>query len=81
MIADKIEKLKETGLYPCLVKGGVIPIKVNFYFELYEHYKTRLAVNQSLRNARMQSLMDTSEDFKCCETTVSKAIRFMKQEV
>ena len=81
MIVDKIKKLKETGLYPCLVKGGVISLTVNVYFEMYERYQVRLKVNQNLKNCIMQSITDVADEFKYSERTVRKAIDFMRNEV
>lgn len=81
MIVDKIKELKETGLYPCLVKGGVIPITINCYFEMYERYQVRLLVNKPLKNCIMQSITDVADEFGCSDRNVRKAINFMKKEV
>lgn len=75
MISQQIQYLKELGVYNDLVKVGVIPIKVNYFFEIFKYYNVRLVVNNGLK---MQSLTDTSEAFKCSESTVKRAIKLMK---
>lgn len=75
MISQQIQYLKELGVYNDLVKVGVIPIKVNYFFEMYNYYNVRLVVNNGLK---MQSLTDTSMAFKCSESTVKRAIKLMK---
>lgn len=75
MISQQIQYLKELGVYNDLVKVGVIPIKVNYFFEMFNYYNVRLVVNNGLK---MQSLTDTSEAFKCSESTVKRAIKLMK---
>lgn len=75
MIGQQIQYLKDLGVYNDLVKVGVIPIKVNYFFEMYNYYNVRLVVNGGLK---MQSLTDTSEAFKCSESTVKRAIKLMK---
>jgi len=75
MISQQIKYLKDLGVYNDLVKVGVIPIKVNYFFEIYNYYNVRLVVNKGLV---MQSLTDTSDAFKCSESTVKRAIKMMK---
>jgi len=75
MIVEKLQKLKDLGLYSELVKAGVIPIKVNYHLEIYNHYNIRIIVN---KGKIMQSLTDTSMAFKCSESTVKRAIKLMK---
>lgn len=75
MISQKIQYLKDLGVYNDLVKVGVIPIKVNYFFEMFNYYNVRLVVNNGLK---MQSLTDTSMAFKCSESTVKRAIKIMK---
>ncbi len=75
MISQQIKYLKDLGVYNDLVKVGVIPIKVNYFFEIYNYYNVRLVVNKGLV---MQSLTDTSMAFKCSESTVKRAIKMMK---
>lgn len=75
MISQQIQYLKDLGVYNDLVKVGVIPIKVNYFFEMFNYYNVRLVVNNGLK---MQSLTDTSMAFKCSESTVKRAIKIMK---
>lgn len=75
MISQQIQYLKDLGVYNDLVKVGVIPIKVNYFFEMFTYYNVRLVVNNGLK---MQSLTDTSMAFKCSESTVKRAIKMMK---
>lgn len=75
MISQQIQYLKDLGVYNDLVNVGVIPIKVNYFFEIFKYYNVRLVVNNGLK---MQSLTDTSEAFKCSESTVKRAIKLMR---
>ncbi len=75
MIVEKLNKLKDLGLFCELVKAGVIPIKVNYFLEIYNYYNVRIIVNEG---KVMQSLTDTSMAFKCSESTVKRAIKLMK---
>lgn len=75
MIVEKLNKLKDLGLFCELVKAGIIPIKVNYFLEIYNYYQVRLILNNGLV---MQSLTDTSMAFKCSESTVKRAIKMMK---
>lgn len=76
MISQQIQYLKDLGVYNDLVKVGVIPIKVNYFFEIFNYYNVRLVVNNGLK---MQSLTDTSDAFKCSESTVKRAIKIMQE--
>lgn len=76
MISQQIQYLKDLGVYNDLVKVGVIPIKVNYFFEMFNYYNVRLVVNNGLK---MQSLTDTSDAFKCSESTVKRAIKLMQE--
>ena len=75
MIVEKLQTLKDMGLYSELVKAGVIPIKVNYFLEIYNYYNVRIVVNEG---KIMQSLTDTSMAFKCSESTVKRAIKLMQ---
>lgn len=75
MISQQIQYLKDLGVYNDLVNVGVIPIKVNYFFEMFNYYNVRLVVNNGLK---MQSLTDTSMAFKCSESTVKRAIKLMQ---
>ena len=76
MISQQIQYLKDLGVYNDLVKVGVIPIKVNYFFEIYNYYNVRIIVNDG---KIMQSLTDTSMAFKCSESTVKRAIKLMQE--
>lgn len=76
MIVEKLNKLKDLGLFCELVKAGVIPIKVNYFLEIYNYYNVRIIVNEG---KIMQSLTDTSMAFKCSESTVKRAIKLMQE--
>jgi hypothetical protein len=78
MILEDIKELKETGLYSRLLKSGIIPLKVNYYYEMYNYYTIRLIVNAKENDTIMRSTMDTSVAFKCSEMTVYRAIKFIE---
>lgn len=75
MMIEKLKTLKDMGLYSELVKAGIIPIKVNYFLEISIYYNKMLILNEG---KKMQSLTDTSEAFKCSESTVKRAIKLMK---
>lgn len=74
-LPEELEKLKANGVYADFVKAGVIPLKINYFLEIYNYYCVRIIVNE---NKVMQSLTDTSMAFKCSESTVKRAIKLMK---
>lgn len=76
---ELLNKLKAEGVYPCLMKKGIIPLKVNLYFEINNLYKVQLVVNEKLNDCIMQSLTDVSISFNCHENTVRNAVNMMKQ--
>ena len=78
MIIDNLNKLKTDGIYKVLVNSGVIPIKVNYYMDLYNDYNVRLIVNEKRSDTIMQSITDVSQKFGCSELTVRNAIKMMK---
>jgi DNA invertase Pin-like site-specific DNA recombinase len=77
MVLEDLNKLKEMGLYSRLLKNGVIPIKVNYYLEIYNYYSIRLIINDGLNDTKVQSKIDTSIAFKCSEMTVHRAIKYI----
>lgn len=79
MRLDAIDKIKETGLFPCLVKEGIISFKVNYYSDVYYYFKIRMVANDKEKNKKMQSITETSDAFKCCERSVWNAIYFMEK--
>lgn len=76
---DQINKLKDSGLYPGLVNSGIIPIKVNFYSEVYDYYSIRLIVNKDFSDTIIRSKTETSETFRCSEITVHRAVKYMTE--
>lgn len=80
MILEDLNTLKETGIYARLVKSGVIPLKVNYYYEMNTLYNTKLILNASMKNCIMQSITDVAVSFNCSENSVRNAIKFMKQD-
>jgi len=71
-----LQQVNETGLYRCLVKQGIIPLKVNYYLEMYQLYQTKMVINN---NQKLQAITDVSDAFKCCERSVWNAIYFMEK--
>ena len=80
MIANEIKQLKESGKLKMFVSAGVIPVKVNYYFDIYNHYLNELDRNRRCNNCIMQSIYNTSEEFKTSESSVCRAIKLMQTE-
>jgi len=78
MTVEQIRDLKRRGLYDSLVKKGVISLSVNYWFEIYNYYQTRLTVNAEFSNAKTRSFEETEEAFDCSEMTIRRSIKFME---
>ena len=59
--------------FTILLKKGLIPISVLSKKVYYEFYN-----KERLSNSKMQSITNTSEEFKVSERTIYSAIRFME---
>ena len=78
MTVEQINDLKRMGLYDSLVKKGVISLSVNYWFEIYNYYKTRLTVNAEFDNSITRSIQETEEAFNCSEMTIRRSIKLME---
>lgn len=79
MIVSKIIQLEKSGDLKLLVSAGVIPVKVKYYYDIYRHYEKELDKNRLCNNCIMQSISNTSVEFKANERTVYRAIKMMQQ--
>lgn len=75
---EQIQNLKDQGLYDGLVKSGIISTSVNYWFEIYNFYKTKLTVYSELSNTKTLAYQETEDAFGCSEDTVRRSIKYME---
>jgi len=80
MIADEVKILKESGKLKQFISAGIVPLKVNYYYDIYSNYLKELDNNRRCNNCIMQSIGNTAEQFKISESSVCRAIRIMQKE-
>lgn len=78
LAAEQISNLKNQGLYDGLVKAGIISVSINYWYEIYNYYQTRLTVNAEFDNSKTRSFEETEEAFDCSEMTIRRSIKFME---
>ncbi len=78
MIADELREMDQSGQLKRLLKSGVIPVKVKIYYDIYRRYEIEYSQNLKCKNRVMQSVTNTSDAVKVCESTVFKAIKLMQ---
>lgn len=71
---EQIDFLKSAGIYKQMLASGLISLKIDFYYEIYETYNIYLQSNIS----KMDALTFTAMDSKVAEGTVYNAIKAMK---
>ena len=71
---EQIDYLKSAGIYKQMLASGLISLKIDFYYDIYETYNTYLQSNIS----KMDALTFTAMDSKVAEGTVYNAIKAMK---
>jgi len=76
--SEHITELKDLELYKPLMKKGLISLSINYWYEIYQYYQTRLIVNNEFENSKMLSYEETEESFNCSETTIRRAIKYME---
>lgn len=76
MILDEINELEKSGKLKRLIKGGVIPLKVLVYRDIYFEYRKNLEVY----NSRMDALVITCDEMKVKENTVYRAKNMMERK-
>jgi hypothetical protein len=78
MIANRLQKLIESGDFKVLVAAGIIPISVESKLEIYLRYaEIRLADSTAkVRNIVLQ----VADEKRVSEATVYNALKFMRQE-
>ena len=64
---EQIDYLKSAGIYKQMLASGLISLKIDFYYDIYETYNTYLQSNIS----KMDALTFTAMDSKVAEGTVS----------
>ena len=72
MILDEINELEKSGKLKRLIKGGIIPLKVLVYRDIYFEYRKNLEVY----NSRMDALVITCDEMKVKENTVYRAKKY-----
>ncbi len=76
---ETIKQAKELCVYDKLVNDGIIPISINCWLEMYNHYETRMVVNNEFDDCKGRSVTDTAEAFNVCDLTIRRAVKFMKE--
>ena len=76
MILDEINELEKSGKLKRLIKGGIIPLKVLVYRDIYFEYRKNLSVY----NSRMDALVITCDVMKVKEHTVYRAKNMMERK-
>lgn len=71
---EQIDYLKEQGVYKRMLASGLISLKLDFYYDVYETYLKYLTEDIP----KMDALLFTAMDCKVCEATVYNAIKTMK---
>lgn len=71
---EQIDYLKQQGVYKRMLATGLISLKLDFYYDIYETYNKYLEENIS----KMDALVFTAMDCKVHEGTVYNAIKTMK---
>ena len=77
MILDELNELEKSGKLKRLIKGGIIPLKVLVYRDIYFEYRKNLSVY----NSRMDSLVITCDEMKVKENTVYRAKNMMERKL
>ncbi len=76
MILDEINELEKSGKLKRLIKGGVIPLKVLVYRDIYFEYRKNLEIY----NSSMDALVITCDEMKVKENTVYRAKNMMERK-
>jgi len=77
-VLELINNLKAKDLYSDSVKKGIISTSINYQYEMYNYYQTRLTVNAEFCNSKTRSFEETEEAFDCSEMTIRRSIKFME---
>jgi len=71
---EQIDYLKKAGIYKQMLSSGLISLKVDFYYDIFETYNNYLEANLP----KMDALTFTAMDCKVAEGTVYNAIKSMR---
>ena len=78
MRKDLLEKVISHNLYDDLVKGGIIPININCWMEMYRYYSTRMLVNAEFKDCKSRAYTEAAEEFNVSDMTIMRAVKFME---
>ena len=70
---DVIKRIEDNLDFTIFLKKGLIPISILTKKVVYEFY-----MSERKTNSKMQSISNTSEEYKISEKTVYNAINFMR---
>lgn len=73
-IKEQIDFLKDEGVYNKMIRSGLLSLKVDLYYEIFNKYNKYRKEGLS----KMDCATFTAEDFKVSESTVFNALNFMK---
>lgn len=71
---EVIKRIENNMDFTILLKKGIIPLSVLSKKCYYERY-----LQERLQTSKMQSITNTSEEFRISQKTVYNAIKFMRE--
>lgn len=70
----RFEVLKSlNGNFDVLIALGIIPVQISNWLSIYKHY-----LKEFENHGKMQSYCNTSERFRCSESTVRRVVDWME---
>ena len=72
---DLVKRIENSEDFLTLLKKGVLPLSLLDQKVYYEYYLNDLKTTGS----KVQSVMNTAEEYRKSESTINRAIRFMRE--
>ena len=72
---DLVKRIENSEDFLTLLKKGVLPLSLLDQKVYYEYYLNDLKKTGS----KVQSVMNTAEEYRKSESTINRAIRFMRE--